>query len=429
MKIKNLSFALLVLLASCQDKEDEMVIKGSNESDGSCIRISALYSAKHTIPEEEAEENALQMMENLYGYGNGLKSGRIRAVENVQAITKAKSSLKNCNSQLPDTLAYVVSFADSEGFCIVSADDRVVTPVLACVEKGTYSSGMDIPGLQLMVQKAQNYVASSIEYFEDNKDACLSYLETLDEIPTESKSLKATSNTTKGPYLTTKWGQDSPYNKKCPKCTHCKKKQSVAGCFPVAMAQVLAYHKKGILSKSQWNTVLTSSSSTSDNLIAQAMYKIGSQNGADYGCGDCGGTLAGLTWSSKNGGPWRSEWLENLGYNAGRYDYNSSKLKALLEKGPVMMTGKATEGGHAWVADGYQTITLRLPVFSSGGIKFKNRTFIFFHNNWGWSGECDGYFIKDCFDVSEGSYDDSSLPNSQPYNFNTNLFCTEIVPK
>ena len=170
MKIKNLSFALLVLMASCQDKEDEMVMKGNNEPSGSCYRVSALYSTKHTIPVEEAEKNALQMMENLYGSGNGLKSGRIRAVENVQVITKAKSSLKSCNSQLPDTLAYVVSFADSAGFSIVSADDRVVAPVLACVEKGSFSDGAEIPGLQLMIQKAQNYVAASIEDFEEHKD-------------------------------------------------------------------------------------------------------------------------------------------------------------------------------------------------------------------------------------------------------------------
>ena len=435
MKIKNLSFALLVLMASCQDKEDEMVIKGSNESDGSCYRISALYSTKHTIPVEEAEENALQMMETLYGTGNGLKNGRKRAVENVQVITKTKSSLKNCNSQLPDTLAYVVSFADSAGFSIVCADDRVVTPVLACVEKGSYSSGAEIPGLQLMIQKAQNYVASSIEDFEDHKDACLSYLETQTVVPVENKKLKAAKREQVGPYLTTLWSQNSPYNQYCPQCVNCGKNKSVVGCFPVAMGQLMAYHKRGFnVSETIWNLMCLSSASGSFEFqrryaIFQTLYKIGLQNGAEYRCGNCGGTSAGLSWHRKNNGPWRCEWLESNGYNASFYDYSWNRLKSLLDKGPVLMGGDATQGGHAWVADGYQTVTIALRVFSSTNGKVKTSSRIYVHNNWGWGGECNGYFDRDCFDVAKGSYDDTSLPNSQPYNFNTNLICTEIVPK
>lgn len=436
MKIKNLSFALLVLMASCQDKEDEMVMKGNNEPSGSCYRVSALYSTKHTIPVEEAEKNALQMMENLYGSGNGLKSGHKRAVENVQVITKAKSSLKSCNSQLPDTLAYVVSFADSAGFSIVSADDRVVAPVLACVEKGSFSDGAEIPGLQLMIQKAQNYVAASIEDFEEHKDACLSYLQTLDEIPTESKSLKATTDAKKGPYLTTRWAQGSPYNVYCPQCTNCGKNKSVVGCFPVAMGQLMAYHKRGLnLNENTWKLVCLNTAPGAFELqrryaLYQTLYKIGLQNEAEYRCDDCGGTLAGLTWTSKNGGPWRCEWLESNGYNATRYSYSWNRLKKLLDKGPVLMEGKSKQGGHAWVADGYQVLNFALPLFFASNGKVRTVSQYYVHNNWGWGGECNGYFVQDCFDTSKGySFDNPSFNNSQPYNFNIDLACTEIVPK
>ena len=430
MKIKNLSFALLVLMASCQDKEDEMVLKGSNESDGSCYRISALYSTKHTIPVEEAQKSAVEMMDQLYGSSNGLKSAKKRVVEQVQVITKAKSSLKSINSQLPDTLAYVVSFADSAGFSIVSADDRVMVPVLACVEKGTYSSGMEIPGLQLMVQKAQNYVASSIEDFEDHKDACLSYLETQTDVPVENKILKAAKREQVGPYLRTKWGQNSPFNTYCPTCKTCGKNKSVTGCFPVAMGQIFAYHKRGGYSKGQWDTILVLPSPFHEIFAAQIIYAIGASNNAVYGCGKCGGTNAGLSWSSVNNGPWRCKWLENLGYNASKYDYSWSRLKGLLDKGPVLMDGDRNGGGHVWVVDGYQTVTIAaIPTLSGFNINLKLLTMNYAHINWGWAGECNGYFVQDCFDAAKGSYDNTSLPNSQTYNYTMNLTCTEIVPK
>lgn len=94
------------------------------------------------------------------------------------------------------------------------------------------------------------------------------------------------------------------------------------------------------------------------------------------------------------------------------------------------MEGKSKQGGHAWVADGYQVLNFALPLFFASNGKVRTVSQYYVHNNWGWGGECNGYFVQDCFDTSKGySFDNPSFYNSQPYNFNIDLACTEIVPK
>lgn len=416
-------------MVSCQDKEDEMVMKGNNEPSGSCYRVSALYSTKHTIPVEEAEKNALQMMENLYGSGNGLKSGHKRAVENVQVITKAKSSLKSCNSQLPDTLAYVVSFADSAGFSIVSADDRVVTPVLACIEKGTYGDGANIPGFQLAVKNAQNYIAASIEDFEENKEACLYYLKTHNDIPVVENDLKAKATKVKGPYLSTKWGQESPYNMYSPICSKCGENSSVTGCFPTAMAQIMAYYRHGIFAKSRWDSIWAMPEVARMIYGAQVMREIGRQNNAEYCCGGCGGTAVIQEWyPADDGVAYYNKWIDSQGFVNKYYSYSWDKLKSFLERRPVLMSGKCSEGGHSWIADGYKVVYTKIPLFSN--LIIESLATYYAHINWGWSGRCDGYFDRNCFRPANAvSYDDPSLSNYSSFNFDTKLRVIEIYPK
>src|SRR5690606_19370952 len=57
-----------------------------------------------------------------------------------------------------------------------------------------------------------------------------------------------------------------------------------------------------------------------------------------------------------------------------------SKLKTELDEGrPVLYTGFGDLGGHAFVFDGYNDDVNN----------------VFFHINWGWSGNSNGYFVID----------------------------------
>ena len=62
----------------------------------------------------------------------------------------------------------------------------------------------------------------------------------------------------------------------------------------------------------------------------------------------------------------------------------------LTAKRPVIYSGTdPSEGGHAWICDGYQF----------------NNVLYYFHFNWGWSGVDDGYYLtSDLAPAGEGNF-------------------------
>lgn len=77
--------------------------------------------------------------------------------------------------------------------------------------------------------------------------------------------------TKRGPLLTTYWKQSTPYNKKCPD-------NSAVGCVPVAIGQILNYHKWP-QSYASWNEM----GGFEKNEEAKLLAKIGSNIGMVYG--------------------------------------------------------------------------------------------------------------------------------------------------
>ena len=113
---------------------------------------------------------------------------------------------------------YVFNLGDQEGFVIASSDDR--TPaVLGYVEKGAFDS-----------KNMPENMRSWLQSYTDQMNA------TRADIPNNATELGRSI----APMIETTWGQDAPYNNKCPQLTgdHC-----VTGCVATAMAQVIGYHR------------------------------------------------------------------------------------------------------------------------------------------------------------------------------------------
>lgn len=201
------------------------------------------------------------------------------------------------------------------------------------------------------------------------------------------------------PLCATTWDQSAPYNNLCPLKGS---QRTVTGCVATAMAQVMKYFNwpatgTGTVSYKwnrqtlsmdlgattfQWDQMLdsypsaSSGTATQREAVATLMKACGYSVEMDYDVASAGGSGA-SSWILPN------VLVENFNYDKGartefRDFYELEVWEGMIYDnlaniGPVLYGGSGTLGGHEFVCDGY----------SSDG---------YFHINWGWSGESDGYF-------------------------------------
>ncbi|MGM9852372.1 MAG: C10 family peptidase [Muribaculaceae bacterium] len=219
------------------------------------------------------------------------------------------------------------------------------------------------------------------------------------------------------PLVKTTWDQGAPYNNECPDFNGSR---TYTGCVATAMAQAMYYYKypaKGTGSISylwentaeegetegeltgttlsanlnvtfDWNNMLltyptaTSGTAAQRKAISSLMKTVGYSIKMNYGGDNEGGSGA----VSSNMIP---ALVNNFGYDQGvRYIYRDHYASDVwagmiydnLKNGPIIYGGVGDAGGHCFICDGYR---------SADG---------FFHINWGWSGDSDGYFSLDALD-------------------------------
>ncbi len=109
--------------------------------------------------------------------------------------------------------------------------------------------------------------------------------------------------------------------------------------------------------------------------------------------------------------------LDRPSWDVERRNVVVSHLKA---GNPVMMSALSicSPGGHAWVFDGY----------------YKKNGSYFFHCNWGWDGNGDGYYLSGVFDTRERvgieeGVDSGRETTGDDNNFNLMSRSVTAVPK
>lgn len=199
--------------------------------------------------------------------------------------------------------------------------------------------------------------------------------------------------------LTTMWGQDTPYNdliqNGCP-----------AGCVPVAMAQIMKYHKKpaGYMWNAMSDYYFTTQSAPE---VAELLKEIGTKAKTEY-------SLDGSSTALSNA----KKVLVDYGYSSSSIvDHSMFTVQAnLFTRKPVIGSGidLNSKVGHAWVYDGidfvdetyyYYLLVPRKDPASSSYFKFKweqtqlsgeiayvNTPKRLFHINWGARGSYEGWY-------------------------------------
>lgn len=292
---------------------------------------------------------------------------------------------------------YIFPGSSGNGFIIAAADDRV-RPLLGYSDSGSFNP-KNIP--DNMKGWLDGY-AAEIAALPSSPDIPVS--------PTQNYSGWSAVN----PLVTTKWDQMEPYWNDCPMSgnDHC-----VTGCVATAMAQIVNYHRHfighGVRSLSKRDVTIDYENTTIDFSLLLDRYDDSSPEDSKSEVAKlmlaCG-VAVDMDYSPYVSGAMSEKvpaaLCTNMGYDSKstcrleRTDYTTDEWESLIynelqNSRPVYYSGTASEGGHAFICDGY------------GGDGL-------FHFNWGWSGMSDGYFALTALAPSmqgTGSYEGG-------YNFN-----------
>ena len=298
--------------------------------------------------------------------------------------------------------AYYI-FNVSGGFVIVSADD-CVAPVIGYSTEGIFT----VDGMPANVRFFLDEYVREIEAILSKPSLARTPLTEQWRAALSAEPQPASRNiTTVTPLLTTLWDQNAYYNDLCPADTAGPGGHVFVGCVATAMGQIIRYWQYptmgtgshsylanfssvdssygdyGMLSAnfgattynySQMPNRLTAFSSPAQvNAVATLLYQCGVAVEMQYGSGGSG--------ASSNGVPIALQ--AYFGYPTcdyvSRANYTSNAWMALIKseldrQRPVYYSGHGAQGGHAFVCDGYDANN-------------------YFHINWGWSGNDNGYFL------------------------------------
>lgn len=307
--------------------------------------------------------------------------------------------LTDVSGSLPFTEFYTFTFNNGNGFILVAADD-CVTPILGYSMTNGISLDKMPENLYGWLEGYNNEIARiKNENLNRNENSSWNTLK-------NGNLHNDTPKTVYGPLIQTTWNQAPYYNDLCPADNYGYK--TMAGCVAVAGAQIMkywnypttgygshSYHHNvwGTLSANfgattyDWNNMPDSlnaqSTAAEKNAVATLIYHVGVAVNMDYGTNYSGAY-------TNNGFSVTQPTLENALAQIFKYvptlhteyrvDYSTEQWKEIMvnelsNSRPILYTGSSSDGGHAFICDGY------------------NSFFDMFHINWGWGGAYDGWFL------------------------------------
>lgn len=393
--MKNIIISLIGIMLFCSCSKDQAYSLQLNENskEETTIKpqeaISALESMLHIVDTKSMENLSTT---DLFVIGKN----------DLFAETKSFSA-----PNIPDTLLYALNF-EHGGFALMAANTRINSSVLCVTESGNIGYENIHNAMKFLSDTNDASSTSSIKSNENVEDedfvdagqvyvyslllssAILDYFD--DNLLGEGIPLtKDTGGAKYGPYLTTKWTQGGPFDDLTPN-------NYPAGCVVIAVAQIMAYNNKPassefITTDRPWSLLKTvypydnrtsMGSADAQKAVAYMAQVLGYKKNCDVNYAADG--------SSSNTDKAKRT-FQNYGYNnvtkrLGCESGDIKKINSQIASGrPVYMAGMRKGSGHAWVIDGMD-----------GN---------YYHINWGWQGDCDGYYAKGTFNTSSMGWHDS----------------------
>lgn len=372
-------FFILFFMFSCSEDPKGEVSKGSDNFIGL------------SLAKEIGGEVTFEKKGNTYAKNN--------TVEHVKKTIKTIHEAKNESGK---TSFYIINYNEG-GFIILSADNRT-EPVLAfsdeskfVVEEESYPLGLKfwLTDTKKQIDEIQH---SNIKQSEINKMlwkkiqlSSISSNRNLSAKPPVEECYDHEEINIVGPLLNTTWHQSGSFNDAL-NYINCNGSnfQVLAGCVPVAMAQVMKYYKYP--ARYNWSAMpIDYGTTTTANLILDIHNAIRTSYSQEpsYSC-----SATGVDSDANMGNVLKN----HFNYaSATRSDYNQQTVKDNLNAGrPVILSGSGGGQGHMWVCDG----------FIASNYYFADCTGIgtlMLSMNWGWAnGYNNGWYTFNNF--NPGSY-------------------------
>ncbi|MBO7492111.1 MAG: C10 family peptidase [Bacteroidales bacterium] len=389
------------------------------------LAVSFWGFASHVIPVETAMKASKNFLSERIGVSNA------KGMDLTLVYTEY--------TEAGDPVYYRFQVGD-KGFMIVSATDQA-TPVLAFSLESNFKAGT---GADLYCTRYKKELTYLMENPSSSNPAKASW----DYYTSEDFSIM---NRTKGnpcvqPLITTKWNQDTYYNGECPYnplSSLDNDMRSYVGCVALTMSNILYYYRypengfgaiyyipreyddetgELIYTYPPQSINFSNSHYNYNNMTDELSSYNGEQAKLLYNCG-----VATRMGYGHDGSGTQSEYaleaLQTYFHYSPNAQFNSIvdvaptssltylwvelAINELNAHRPLFFSGRnETDGGHAWIVDGYTTITQ------------DTVTDTYFHVNWGWGGYDNGYFLL-------------TNQNTHSGNFNvaeTNTMMTRLMP-
>jgi hypothetical protein len=324
---------------------------------------------------------------------------------NLSNITLTLSYTEVVNNE---PVYYAFNVNENEGFVIISADD-IVRPCIGYSFEGPFVITNQPPSFKFFMRGFRDQIADAVS----NKATASTQatqewanLLTANPVIIKSKSIQ--------PLLIHTWNQDWPYNELCPVDAAGPGGHVYVGCVATSMAQVMKYYNYpdvGIGSHTDPSYLNGGYGTLTVNYAAQTYAwenMTNTINGSNLEIAKLGyhcSIAVNMNYSATGSGAQTSSIpgaLESH-YNYStdcqyvqRSSYTTTSWENLLmdqidNRWPMVYSGTdPSEGGHAWVCDGYQAGTPNT-----------------FHMNWGWGGYANAYFDVDNLASGNGTFSES----------------------
>ena len=384
---------------------------------------------------EEALQIAQSSIQMVDGQAQTRAASPRKIALNESKVCKLDAKTRT-SSDVNDTLMYVFNFEDNQGFAIISANKNTEA-LIAVTEKGHYDPAVrsDNESFNFYMDMAKKHIASTPRF-----DPGLIPDDPIYEIVDTTFYLYGQLQIT--PYVTVKWGQQNPEGELCP--------NGICGCVNTAIAQIMSYYEfptsieitysdNPFTQNLNWTGMKAHVKHPQQFIcldydyhiaISRLCRQLGEDNSSNYygstGTGtDPSVVPACMSYYGYNTSGWLSYSLEY----ANVYD------NLIDEKLYIIRGSDLYNGGHEWVLDGFQNISYQhvlarkplggfmweiLEIYDYGELDL-------YHFNWGWDGDCNGYFSTNVFDTTGGTFYDTDSNNAQ-FNFNYGVQLQCVYP-
>ena len=362
-------------------------------------------AAADNVPQQRAAEQAAAFFRAASSGMSQVSSPALRMIFTSETIPGAMTK-----SSSSEPAFYVFDNAAGPGFVIISGDDAAM-PVLGYSFENEFPEGKVLPPnlLSWLEGKRNEIIAARESGVRQSAVAAGAWT-----APTAGDPVVVIE--------TALWNQDEPYNLLCPEIDNTP---TYTGCTATALAIIMRYHEwpekgTGVLPgyttstynysmpsvtlgyEYDWDNMLmeygyNDYNDAQANAVATLMRDCGMMLESDYGPYGTSGTGA-FSYTAIY------PLAMNMGYDKGaryveRGYYEAEDWYAVVKNEldcsrPLLFTGYNSEGGHAFVLDGYTEDD-------------------YFSVNWGWGGMSNGYFLLDALDPSSQGAGGSSAGYNQ----------------